>query len=461
MTGQELSTWQRETLENAFLPKFLSQQRWFGDKERRLETTRIIDHLWLDPVRVLLFVQTQFAGGATELYVVYVLWNEEPGEATEEHDSIGCLIRLLESLQPVRTPQGELHAATTPAYSPPGQFFASAPHRGEQSNTSLIIDGRYVLKLVRRLQPGPNPDVEIGRFLLKRARFRNVPALAGWLEYQRVQTPPITLAILQSYVPSECTGWEMAMRMLRLQQTGSGAPEFPARLLGQRTAELHLALASETEDREFRPEPLTPADVEAVVGRIREHLELVRPSLGVLAVTNVDAQSLLEAEDRMWRQTKDVGVGPWGQKIRVHGDYHLGQVLWTGEDYWIIDFEGEPTRPLDERRAKHSPLKDVAGMLRSFDYAAQSLLRESPSDETGSLAESMAEWCRSVSSSFLKGYRETTEASALLPPDIGEFTKLLDLFLLDKVLYELHYELNNRPDWVEIPLRGILARLRG
>jgi len=459
---------EREWLERDFLREFLPRQRWFGGKGRQLRSTSVQDALWLYGCYLLLLVRAGFDEGPDEEYLVFLCWpcGEKPvdavAEGVDESPALGLLqiLQLFQFSNYIDTDRGRIVPHLASPIVIPREFAARIINQ-EQSNTSLVVNDQHVMKFIRRLQPGPNPDVEVGRFLLEKAHFRNVPALAGWLEYQREPTPPITFAILQSYIPSECTGWEQALRMLRLAQAGSDAPEFPARLLGQRTAELHRALASETEDPEFRPEPLATADVKSVVERICNHLELVRPALSELAATSVDARSLLEAESRLRRQIKDLDVGPSGQRIRVHGDYHLGQVLWTGEDYWIIDFEGEPTRPLAERRAKHSPLKDVAGMLRSFDYAAQSVLREAMLDL---LAKPLMEWGakqwqQAATGAFLQGYHHTARKADFLPPDESSFDALLNLLLLDKAVYELHYELNNRPDWAVIPLRGILDLL--
>jgi maltose alpha-D-glucosyltransferase/alpha-amylase len=247
-----------------------------------------------------------------------------------------------------------------------------------------------------------------------------------------------------------------------------GAFLHAAATLGRRTAELHRALAADTRDPAFAPEPMTDADVAALAAEVRDLGEQA------LVGTRDYAEDLPEAIRLAARQLEeegpavlerlagDPGIQPGALKIRCHGDYHLGQVLWVDNDFVILDFEGEPTRSVEERRAKQSPLKDVAGMLRSFHYAAYAGLfvftRDRPDDFPR--LEPWAElWQQWTSALFLRAYLATAAGVPFLPADPGQLAALLDFFMLDKAFYELLYELNNRPDWVRIPLRGILSLL--
>jgi maltose alpha-D-glucosyltransferase/alpha-amylase len=241
-----------------------------------------------------------------------------------------------------------------------------------------------------------------------------------------------------------------------------------AATLGTRTGELHLALAANARDPAFAPEPITAADLDALRGAIREQAEkaltTLRAAVGRLTGEVASgARQFLDAGPGLLDDPPAVpGPGANGQKIRCHGDYHLGQVLWADDDFIILDFEGEPTRTVEERRARQSPLKDVAGMLRSFDYAAHAGLFAVARDRPGDFArlQPWADlWRDGVSAAFLRAYRGAAGGAAFLPAEPARFAALLDAFVLDKAFYELVYELNNRPDWVRIPLRGILGLL--
>jgi maltose alpha-D-glucosyltransferase/alpha-amylase len=289
--------------------------------------------------------------------------------------------------------------------------------------------------------------------------------VAGLLEYVRPGSEPCALGILQEVVPSQLDGWGHALGELRSYYERSdeevGDYLHAAATLGRRTAEMHLALASDPHDPAFAPEPLTAADADALRGDI---LSQGRSALALLgrAIDRLPAdvarpvRRLLDvAPAKLGEITAAAVVVPAAAKVRVHGDYHLGQVLWTGDDYVILDFEGEPTRALAERRAKSSPVRDVAGMLRSYHYAAYAGLFDRPADFVRLEPRARA-WLRQVSAEFLAEYRTTAGRAVFLPPDPEEFTALLNAFMLGKAFFELAYELNNRPDWVRIPLQGVL-----
>jgi maltose alpha-D-glucosyltransferase/alpha-amylase len=371
------------------------------------------------------------------------------------------------------------------------------------SSNSLVCYGRrLLLKLFRRLEVGVNPDFEVGRFLTEREHFDRIPSVAGTIEYHPTDSGQMTLAILQALVPNQGDGWGHAVdelgryferargRMLGpdpLRPDGRPLTELAqaevplgalevidgylhaAATLGRRTAEMHLALGGgEARDPDFAPQPLTPADLaalaEAVARQGREALAALREDLSRLPEPVArDARRLLDGgEAALRRLARPPSHAPDAVKTRVHGDYHLGQVLWVDNDFVILDFEGEPTRPVEERRARQSPLKDVAGMLRSFDYAAFAGLfgftRDRP-DDFARLEPWARLWQQWASAAFLRAYRELARGAAFLPARPEAFAELLDLFLLEKAFYELVYELNNRPDWVRIPLSGVLALL--
>jgi maltose alpha-D-glucosyltransferase/alpha-amylase len=366
----------------------------------------------------------------------------------------------------------------------------------EQSNTSVRFDDRLILKLFRRFESGLNPDYEIGRFLSETARSEHVPPFAGVLEYERAGAEPATLALLQGFVAGEGDGWTGAMEELqRYYETtapiplppdalteiarpplelSAAAPSARARehvgisldaaaVLGRRTAEMHLQLAGAT-GAPFAPEPLTSTDVRQLAEVVRERAQLAidrlkdnLPRLPDDAVTDAGLVLRRRAELLAGLRTLD-GSDVWGARIRVHGDYHLGQVLRVRGDYVILDFEGEPARPLAERRAKQSPLKDLAGMLRSFSYAAYAALLSHVARRPEDVAriEPWARlWERSTGAEFLRAYRDTAGAARFIPMGDAAFGTLLHAFLLDKALYEMQYELDSRPAWVRIPLWGL------
>ena len=346
----------------------------------------------------------------------------------------------------------------------------------EQSNTSIVIGDRAIYKLFRSLSSGVHPDVEVTRFLTTTARFANTPAL---LAETRIETgsDTITTGMLQEYLPGSIDAWTFALdrgRSYFAAQAGRDTTnDFVAdgRRLGTITRAMHDALASGG-DPAFAPEPLEPADVESGAHRIQQS---IRTSLSLLeaqtetgrlpAQRMAEARALARRADHYCGFVDEIvdGIGDdLGERIRTHGDYHLGQVLHTAnDDFVIIDFEGEPARPIEERRQKASPLRDVAGMLRSVAYAAATLAAsverklDAPTRELRA-----ARWERDVRSAYLEGYLATTQRAALLPGEPANVYGLLALFETEKAFYELAYELNNRPEWVGIPMRGIAKLLQ-
>ena len=378
----------------------------------------------------------------------------------------------------------------------------SGPSRvgsAEQSNTSIVYGDRFILKLFRRLQPGENPEVEIGRFLTEVAHFPHIPPFLGEIAITQPGWKKTTVAMLQAMVPNKGDGWQWFLDQLAgffgavselsappasspasfLVQAEppkevvehAGASLEAAALLGHRTAAMHLALAAPTNDPAFAAEPSTANDLALDSSRIEAQISFALNALKAKmadldgAIVE-DAGLLLSRRSELLNRARGIAsLEPAGQRIRIHGDYHLGQTLRTGGkskrtgDFVVIDFEGEPARSLAERRQKQSPLKDVAGMIRSFSYATQTgvdrYLAANPG--TRDLAAWALYWQNSASTEFLRAYRDTIAARQDLLPPPRQSQALLDGYLLEKALYELLYELNNRPSWMRIPLTGILT----
>jgi maltose alpha-D-glucosyltransferase/alpha-amylase len=400
--------------------------------------------------------------------------------------------------------RGELVARPEPGFrSAIGTAdLAPTPIRSEQSNSSTVLGDRAILKLYRTVVAGTNPDLEVGRFLTEHD-FEHTPRVLGSIDYREPRGQAATAGILQEFVPNQGDLFEFTLDTLRsyfervlaiatapepgaldsasllaathaepplLASETVGAYLETAHLLGTRTGELHRALASDASDAAFAPEPFTElyqrSIYQAIQATTRQSLRMLERAEPPAEPAATTAGRVLAASGGLDRRLRSLFARRLdGQRIRIHGDYHLGQVLHTGRDLLIIDFEGEPARPLGERRLKRSPLVDVAGMLRSFHYAAfGSLLRpelgaEIRPEDVSRVEPWTAFWYRSVAVAFLTGYGEATRGQPFLPAADEDRGILLDAFLLQKAAYEIAYELNNRPDWVSIPLHGILELL--
>jgi maltose alpha-D-glucosyltransferase/alpha-amylase len=379
--------------------------------------------------------------------------------------------------------QGKLQFRPTTAFerlagSDFGTLAVERP-RGSSSNTVVTLGERLMLKGYRRLRPGVNPELDMGLYLTEVVRYPNCAPLAGVLEYIGADGETRLLAMLQGYIPNQGDGWTYALEYLQrhLEQyrtTPAGDTE-PAnaheaflaliRVLAVRTAELHEALAQPTKDAAFSPQPLTRVDLDAYRQRAtdeaRNALGLLASNLEQVAAGDHDrAGAVLALGDKVPARIEALcSRVPQGVKLRIHGDYHLGQVLRTRNDFVIIDFEGEPGHSLEQRRAKHSPLRDVAGMLRSFSYVRYSALRNVVHNETEAarLAPLAQAWEVEVREAFLAAYDAAARKAQLYGSEALQAGQgLLGLFELEKALYELRYELGNRPAWAGIPLQGIL-----
>jgi maltose alpha-D-glucosyltransferase/alpha-amylase len=413
------------------------------------------------------------------------------------------MFRMIAKKAKLRGRQGELIAYSTKALKNlaneiAGPILDSQVLEAEQSNTSLFYGNEFFLKFFRRLEEGVNPDLEIGSFLTEKTAYPNIPHVAGALEYGKPGSEPMVLGILQVFVPNEGDAWKYSLgaigkyfeRVLSKKNEIQEVPIVPsallelafqevpplpqeliggiylerARLLGKRTAELHLALSSNSEDPNFVPEPFSLLDQRSIYQSMqssaRRNLQLLRKNLRAVPeeIRKQAGEILHLKKNIMGRFGAILKKKMSAMKIRIHGDYHLGQVLYTGSDFIIIDFEGEPAKALSERRLKRSPFRDVAGMVRSFHYAAYTgLLKQAAiRQEDIPFLQPWAEvWYKYVAGTFIRSYLETSAEAPFMPKDRNEFEVLLKIFLLDKAIYELGYELNNRPDWLVIPMNGI------
>jgi maltose alpha-D-glucosyltransferase / alpha-amylase len=522
----------RKRLETVNLPEYFPQQRWFAAKARAIKSTRIINWVPIkEPHSALALVEVQFETGEPEVYQVPLAITLGP--AADElrrvapsaiissvlsaraagllHDGVQddnvCmeLLSLIENGSELRAGDGSIIRGL------PSKVFreiagsAETPlavrrSTAEQSNTSIMYGDRFILKLFRRLEPGLNPDAEIGRHLTEKTTFDRIPPFAGSIELEPASedAQPTILTMLQGLVANEGDGWKWTIEELdRYFETTAPLP-FPenasaemadplelsghsvsqvardhlgiyldaASTLGRRTAELHLALAAPSDDPAFAPEPLTPENFQTVLSDFHQHasrvLDMLKERVPFLPDEVIEiAATVLSRRRRILDYFGAVKSANFQtERIRIHGDYHLGQVLRVKTDFVILDFEGEPARSLEYRRSKQCPLKDVAGMLRSFSYAAYASLTNYTARHSEDLTrlEPWAQlWERSAAAAFLRAYRETAQGAEFLPADTADFHKLLDVFLLDKALYEVRYELNARPAWVRIPLLGIMA----
>jgi maltokinase len=440
------------------LREFVLRQRWFGSKSREIGHLTVVAAPVVrseDPALALALVEVRFHAGTHELYHVPIgfrrSWDGEAIATVEDwtaYDALADpelgqdLMRLIRSQADVAGGEAMLEFRATTA-ADGGGFRNVRPMGAEQSNTSLVFDDDIALKVYRRVEAGVNPELEVLRFLTDTG-FPSIPALDGWIAY--LGTPlEATLAIAQDYVRSEGDGWELALRALE----GGEGDDFVEQLvlLGETTGAMHTALASNPSDPTFCPEEPSAEALGLLTASVDEEIEELFASLPDLAELEPIAGRGEEVREQLRGMTH---VGAVGKVIRTHGDYHLGQAIWNGDSWVILDFEGEPARSVVERRQKRSPLRDVAGMLRSFAYAASAA-------ELDRGVEPPPEWEELARDAFLGGY--LAEVDPNLIPSGSSFDRLLAVFELEKAVYELRYELDNRPDWVRIPVAGILRLL--
>ena len=522
----------QKALENEILPAWLPAQRWFRSKSRTITGVAVADWSKMGGGFFILFLTLRYSEGQAESYCLPLKVVTGPtavrlaGEAPESvlaafktprmdgvfldglADRVACC-ELFEAMADSRafpTAQGgTLQAFATRAFE---KTFPSESHCDlvrrlglEQSNSSVVLDERAILKLYRRLEEGVSPDFAISLYLTEHTDFESLAPVAGGIQLN-LKGRTTSLAMLQPYLASDGDGWTYALQSARdyiepgltMPETSrrpfagmplltaaaayaerGGSDRFGEGLaafenLGRRTAEFHLAMAGPTRQPAFMPAALDEsyllglADLFALHGR--QALELLNTRLQELPAEVQERANLVLAEgDRLLSRFQELGtLKSRATRIRCHGDYHLGQVLRRETDWILLDFEGEPLLTLAERQEKHSPLKDVAGMLRSFAYAAMNILFSRPAappEETALLRERLREWEEWARTAFLHGYLRRAAGAPFLPAKEKHLELLLSSFILDKAFYETEYELNNRPDWLRIPLEGILSFLPG
>ena len=498
----------RTQLEERLLPAFIAAQRWFSGKAGVIARAQLWDHLeWQEKLGhwMLTLIDVESSGERAQYFLPLVIAFEDVPEPrwsklqplavarVRQQAAVGVLAdasadegfgrAIVESIgqgQELKGEHGKFVFARTAAYAQlRGDVNASltggAP-LAQGSNTALKCGDRLFLKLYRRLQAGINPEAEIGRFLTEVAHFAHIAPVAGMVEYERDDGSRATLALLQGFVLNQGDGWDYTVnylvRFLGDQRTGEppatdahGAYLALIRTLARRTAQLHCALATPTEDPAFAAAATTPADVlawrERVSAAVAETFALLAGALERLpAAAKGEAAALLLARDNLVHRIDSIDVrARRALKIRIHGDYHLGQVLVARNDWVIVDFEGEPARTLAARREKQSPLRDVAGMLRSFAYARHAALQRctpQTSDDCARWDSLLQEWERWTRDTFVSTYDEVARACHLYD-SFSAVQPLVVLFEIEKALYELRYELGSRPDWAPIPLHALTA----
>jgi maltose alpha-D-glucosyltransferase/alpha-amylase len=549
----------QKTLEDEVLPKYLRSCRWFGGKARTIRKISIVEKIPImrdSDYSYALILSVRYTEGAQDLYLLPVSFalTRKAEQALEEfvveglrvkldydwltikakmimeefpQSILACLYagedegilydaaydgRFRENLFQTIARRRKIKGEEGDLMGFQGKVFRELQNSGElplnsqvlkaeQSNTSVLYEDKFYLKLFRNLKEGMNPDREITQFLTEKAHFSYIPPFAGTLEYRQPGSEPILIGLLQGFVQSQGDSWtytldalgryfeQVLSRIKELQEVPKGPDSLydtdltsippllqelieghyleMVALLGKRTGEMHLALSSSTEEN-FTPEPFSMLYQRSVYqsmrGLTRQVFELLRKNMRTLPKDlREKAETILNLENRIIDQLKSVLQKKFSvMKIRIHGDYHLGQVLFTGKDFVIIDFEGEPARSLSERRIKRSPLRDIAGMIRSFHYAAYfALLKEASirSEDIPVLEPWVDLWYQYISRVFLTSYLDTTRRTTFITGKKDELEIMLKAFLLEKAIYELGYELNNRPEWVIIPLKGIIDLL--
>ncbi len=519
------------------LPNYLKKCRWFGGKGKPIRATNIVDSIAVPGEKNLshlLMVEVAYVGAQKETYLLPVSFftqQEALDILRQEPQSVICelqlrdeegiiydgaydeqlrnnLLKIITAGQNIRSGQNKLVSSRSAKFR---RFFTgkeptleSRVLKGEQSNTSILYEDSFFLKLYRRLEGGVNPDTEISKYLTEYTDFSNFPSYVGSLQWQRANSDSLAIGLLLEYVPNESDAWTYTLdsisryltqaatqkkRLKDIAKLPKSIHEIDPKdvpqilldlispiyidmisLLAKRTAELHLALASLSNNSDTVPEPFSVLyqksvyqSMRALTLRVFAELENNLSSLD--REISKEAKAILNTKQEILRYFGNLTTHKISaMKIRIHGDYHLGQVLYTGKDFVIIDFEGEPARPLSERRLKRSPLRDVAGMMRSFHYAAHGAAILRPGIRTANL-EDLRQWADlwyyCVAGVFLGSYLATVGDAEFIPKDKQDFETLLGAFLLEKAIYEVGYELNNRPDWLMIPIRGVLQLLKG
>jgi maltokinase len=435
------------TMDERALIEYVTQQRWYGAKSRTVSHSEVLDTVTIrqaDPQLRLALVELRYDTGSHDIYQLLFSGGDADSSFDGLAEDAGIAREIVSAMRTGLTLQGTEGVAE---FRPAEDFSALGRELGaarlvssEQSNSSIVFDEALILKLFRHVEPGINPELEMLRFLTEQG-FRNIPPLGGWYSYSGGPLTA-TLGLLQEYVAGALGGWELA-----LGEIASAPESFLDRLgrLGEVTAQMHTALGADPGDPAFAPEEPSVESLGLLTATVDE--EIARVFLSLPEDDDRLGPILGRGEEVREQLRLLTHAGSSGRVIRTHGDYHLGQTLWSGNDWVLLDFEGEPARTLVERRRKRSPLRDVAGMLRSFAYAATAA-------ELTRGADVPEDWEERARERFLESYLETVDP-ALLPPGEAAIERLLAVFELEKAVYELRYELDNRPDWVGIPVTGI------
>jgi maltokinase len=435
------------TVDESALIDYVTRQRWYGAKSRAVSHSEVLDTVTIrqaEPRLALALVELRYETGAHDIYQLLFSGLDDGPSFDGLAEDPGPVREIVSAMRAGLTLQGTQGAVE---FRPAEDFTALGRELGparlvdsEQSNSSVVFDESLILKIFRRLEPGINPELELVRFLGEHG-FRNIPSLGGWYTYSGGPLAA-TLGLLQEFVAAGVNGWELA-----LDELADSPERFLDRLgrLGEVTGHMHSVLGSDAADPAFAPEEPSVESLGLLTATVDE--EIARVFLSLPEDDERIAPILGRGEEVREQLRLLAHAGSSGRVIRTHGDYHLGQTLHDGRDWILLDFEGEPARTLVERRRKRSPLRDVAGMLRSFAYAttAAELTRET------NVAE---DWEERARARFLEGYFETVDPT-LLPSGEPAIERLLAVFELEKAVYELRYELDNRPDWVRIPAAGI------
>lgn len=437
--------------------KWVTSQRWFGDKARPVTGYDVDEEVLVDvggETVALRIITVNFEWGSSVSYLLPTI------ERDRTHADAFRSPRFLEWFMAGFAEERVIDDGSVWTWRRTSDVFpslagldydAAKPISGEQSNTSIVFDHRFIGKMFRRLQSGVNPDLEIGEFLTDAGRFSHTPALFGTVEVN-IEGDVFAIAAIQEFVPNQGDGWTWLLNRLR----AGGIDQvdrvlLDVEMLARRTAELHIALASDDASKEFSPEVFSASDAEGLKQRvIAEINDSVEGLIQILEPAEVE---------RLHRGLGEIMGDAYAlegtYKIRVHGDYHLGQTLRTAnDDFCLIDFEGEPSRSMEQRRMKLPALKDVAGMVRSLDYAAATIANDVESDED---RDAVMDWSRRAGETFVSAYLAQVNVAQLplVPQDASKLDDAMALMLAEKALYEVRYELNNRPDWVWIPLNAL------
>ncbi|MCP9237265.1 phosphotransferase [Lewinella sp. JB7] len=480
-----------DALTSVLLPAYLPLQRWFTSKGKHIDSCGLRDFYPVMEDAGIAIIDVDFADGSRETYQMPLSLNvgreqrgfyqsHHPGLILGEITGTGLLAdavvredfraAVFRMIRDSDAGSDRLTAESGKVLRGVGDGVRSTVPAIDTSNTAIIYDDRFFFKLFRKLDPGLNPDLELVRFLSERTDFTHCPPYGGSLGVGDMSEDTyLNLGLMSGKVDNRGDAWELFQDLTRRYFAQDGPVDEEtldrARLLGQRTAEMHAALASAGPDRpELIPEPLTGdyrAEITGAALRLldRQFAQLADRLDDLPAEVRSLAGSVLDAAPRLREKLGALRDREMTAELtRIHGDYHLGQVLYTDDDFYIIDFEGEPLLTIPERRRKRPPLKDVGGMVRSFHYAAQGQLLLNPERYRGrDLTRRAEDWYRAVTDAYLTAYFTTCGEAGFLPADPADRQALLELFILEKAVYEVAYELNSRPAWLPIPLKGVLS----